>query len=85
MKVLIACDSFKGTFSSAKAGAIIKKGLERRGLADVSVCPVSDGGDGFGSVIAHAEGAREVKANVKDAFFGETVAEYHFIGEDAYM
>ena len=85
MKVLIACDSFKGTFSSAKAGSIIKKGLEKRGIHDVSVCPVSDGGDGFGSVIAHADGARQVSANVKDAFFGETAAEYHFIGEDAYI
>ncbi|MBO4501486.1 MAG: glycerate kinase, partial [Clostridia bacterium] len=85
MKILIACDSFKGTFSSAKAGAIIKEAFAHGGLYDVSVCPVSDGGDGFGSVIAHAEGAVSYTANVKDAFFGETAAEYHVINGDAYI
>ena len=51
----------------------------------MEVCPVSDGGDGFGSVIARAEGAEKRTAKVKDAFFGETEAEYHIINGDAYV
>ncbi|MBO4795168.1 MAG: glycerate kinase, partial [Clostridia bacterium] len=83
MKILVACDSFKGSFSSAKAGDIIRSGLIEGGLPNVEVCPVSDGGDGFGSVTARAEGAEKRTAKVKDAFFGETEAEYHIINGDA--
>jgi len=85
MKILIATDSFKGTFSSAAAGAIMKRAFAERGLYDCAVVPVSDGGDGFGSVASHAEGAQSVKATVKDAFFGTTEAEYHIINGDAYI
>ncbi|MBQ6043765.1 MAG: glycerate kinase [Clostridia bacterium] len=85
MKILVACDSFKGSFSSAKAGDIIRSGLIEGGIREVEVCPVSDGGDGFGSVTARVEGAEKRTAKVKDAFFGETEAEYHIINGDAYI
>lgn len=53
MNVLIVVDSFKGTFSSARAAAFLKEGvLEAFPEASVRVIPVSDGGEGFLDALA---------------------------------
>ncbi len=44
--VLVAPDSFKGTFSAAKVAGAIGRGLERAGLMPPDLCPVADGGEG---------------------------------------
>ncbi len=85
MRILIATDSFKGTFSSAEAGEIIRSAFSDTGVPGAEVCPVSDGGDGFGDVVAVTKGAIARKARVKDPFFIETEAVYHMIGGDAYI
>ena len=46
MRLLLAPDSFKGTFSAAKVAGAIGRGLERAGLMPPDLCPVADGGEG---------------------------------------
>jgi glycerate kinase len=44
--VLVAPDSFKGTFSAPQVAGAIGRGLERAGLLPPDLCPVADGGEG---------------------------------------
>ena len=44
--VLVAPDSFKGTFRAAEVAAAIGRGLERAGLMPPDLCPLADGGEG---------------------------------------
>ncbi|MDO4501318.1 MAG: glycerate kinase [Erysipelotrichaceae bacterium] len=46
MKVLIAIDSFKGSLSSLEAGKAIKEGIQEVMNAEVTICPIADGGEG---------------------------------------
>ena len=59
MTVLIVPDKFKGTLSAREAAQAIAEGWARRRPDDtLQLLPMSDGGDGFGEVIAgllHAE------------------------------
>jgi glycerate kinase len=54
--VLVAPDSFKGTFSAAEVAAAIGRGLERGGLVPPDLCPVADGGEGTSTVLLTALG-----------------------------
>ena len=47
MKVVVACDSFKGSLSSLEAGEAIKSGV-LKAIPDAEVCvrPLADGGEG---------------------------------------
>ena len=45
-QVLVAPDSFKGTFRASQVAAAIGRGLERAGLMPPDLCPVADGGEG---------------------------------------
>ena len=64
LRVLIVPDKFKGTLTAAAAAHAIAEGWRRRRPDDtLTLLPISDGGDGFGSVLAErlsAEG-RSVK------------------------
>ncbi|WP_028058065.1 glycerate kinase [Candidatus Solirubrobacter pratensis] len=44
--VLVAPDSFKGTFRASEVAGAIGRGLERAGLMPPDLCPVADGGEG---------------------------------------
>ena len=44
--VLVAPDSFKGTFNAAQVAGAIGRGLEQAGLMPPDLCPVADGGEG---------------------------------------
>lgn len=45
-QILVAPDSFKGTFRASEVAAAIGRGLERGGLMPPDLCPVADGGEG---------------------------------------
>ena len=44
--VLVAPDSFKGTYRASQVAGAIGRGLERAGLMPPDLCPVADGGEG---------------------------------------
>lgn len=64
--VLVAPDSFKGTFSAAQVAAAIGRGLERGGLTPPDLCPVADGGEGTLAVLLTALGGETAGAIARD-------------------
>src|SRR3954462_14096635 len=64
--VLVAPDSFKGTFSAAQVAGAIGRGLERAGLMPPDLCPVADGGEGTLDALLTQLGGDLVAAEVTD-------------------
>jgi glycerate kinase len=61
MRVLIAPDKFRGSLTSRKAAEAIARGvLAADASANVDLCPMSDGGEGFVDVMLGALGGRVV-------------------------
>ena len=68
LRVLIAPDKFKGTLTGEQAAQAIAKGWRRvRRGDDLEVLPISDGGEGFGAVMAGLLNARECRIRTVDA------------------
>ena len=69
--ILVAPDSFKGTFSALEVTAAIARGLESAGRP-VDPCPVADGGEGTLEVLVGALGGEILTAHVEDPL-GRTI------------
>jgi glycerate kinase len=65
MRVLVAPDSFKGTFTAAQVAGAIGAAVEAAGDQAVR-CPLADGGEGTMAVLASALGGVERTATVAD-------------------
>lgn len=63
--ILVAPDSFKGTFTASRVSDAIAAGLAKAGLP-VDRCPVADGGEGTLEVLASAFDAELTSAVVSD-------------------
>src|ERR671914_154446 len=64
--VLVAPDSFKGTFSAPQVAGAIGRGLERAGLMPPDLCPVADGGEGTLDALLPQLGGEVVGVEVRD-------------------
>jgi glycerate kinase len=64
--VLVAPDSFKGTFRASEVAGAIGRGLERAGLMPPDLCPVADGGEGTLDALLPGLGGEVVAADVHD-------------------
>lgn len=86
MKILIAPDKFKGTLSAGRVCELIEAGI-RQVLpdADITSCPVADGGDGFAEVMAGQLGGEWVECRAQNAMGRNLVARYALCGETAVM
>ena len=73
--ILVAPDSFKGTFSSPEVAAAIGRGLEAAGH-DVDLCPIADGGEGTLLALAPALGLELGTATVTDPLGRPVQAEF---------
>jgi glycerate kinase len=73
--VLVAPDSFKGTFSAAEVASAIGSGLERAGHP-VDLCPVADGGEGTREALTEALGGEAVRVGVSDPLGRSIEAEF---------
>jgi glycerate kinase len=69
--ILVAPDSFKGTFRAADVAAAVGRGLEAGGWP-VDLCPVADGGEGTLELLLSALGGEAVTAAVQDPL-GRTI------------
>jgi glycerate 2-kinase len=73
--VLVAPDSFKGTFSATEVAAAIGRGLRAAGRP-VDLCPVADGGEGTLDALAVALEAQRRSAEVTDPLGRAIEAQY---------
>lgn len=86
MRILIACDKFKGSMSAAEACAAIARGLtggsgSGAGGVEIIQRPVADGGEGMSETICSALGGDWIECSARDPL-GETVmAGYGWIEE----
>ena len=64
--VLVAPDSFKGTYRASEVAAAIGRGLERAGLLPPDLCPVADGGEGTTDALLPALGGETTAAPAHD-------------------
>ena len=77
LKVLIVPDKFKGTLTAPAAAAAIARGWQRIRPGDsLDLLPMSDGGDGFGEVMAGLLGARAQRVATVDAAHRRSTARW---------
>jgi glycerate kinase len=77
--VLVAPDSFKGTFRAAQVAGAIGRGLERAGLMPPDLLPLADGGDGTLDALLVNLGGETVSATVRDPLGREIEAGYGLV------
>jgi glycerate kinase len=77
-QVLVAPDSFKGTFTARQVARAIGRGLEAAGVR-AELCPVADGGEGTMATLVAALGGRVSRAAVRDPLGLLVDAEYGLI------
>jgi glycerate kinase len=79
-RALVACDSFKGTFSAAEATGAIARGL-RAGGRDAGELPIADGGEGTMDVLVTALGGEVRSAKVTDPLGRPVDASYALLSD----
>jgi glycerate kinase len=65
MRVLLACDKFKGSLGAVEACEAVRAGLPAEWECDP--CPIADGGEGFVDAMLAARGGERVAAACHDA------------------
>jgi glycerate kinase len=78
--VLVAPDSFKGTFSAEQVAGAIGRGLARAGLP-VDLAPVADGGEGTMAVLRERLGGEIVTVRASDPLGREIAASFALLGD----
>ncbi|WP_018625906.1 glycerate kinase [Niabella aurantiaca] len=84
MKIVIAPNAFKNSLPAAGVAAALEEGIRLSGYAgELNCCPVGDGGDGTGSLLAQYLGAAILPAAVADPL-GRTIdASFGWVRETA--
>ena len=77
--MLVAPDSFKGTFRAAQVAGAIGRGLERAGLMPPDLLPLADGGDGTLDALLVNLGGETASARVLDPLGREIEAGYGLV------
>lgn len=78
MKILIACDKFKGSLSAQDACEAIAAGLPDH---ECELCPIADGGEGFVEALLAATSGKKIMAQCRDAVGREVAAEYALLDD----
>lgn len=82
MRVLIAPDKFKGTLTAAQVAAAIRTGLRRaQPTWKTTLCPLSDGGEGFVDCLVQATGGRKRHVATVDAIGRPKRSAYGILGD----
>jgi glycerate kinase len=78
--VLVAPDSFKGTFSAQRVAAAIGRGLERAGLP-ADLAPVADGGEGTMAILLERLGGETITVGARDPLGREIPASFALLAD----
>ena len=85
MRIVIACDKFKGSVSAVEACKAVRDGLRAGGVeAEFELCPIADGGEGFVAAMVGALGGSWEECKVVDPMGRKVLAKYGVckVGED---
>ncbi len=86
MKILAACDSFKGTLTSPQACEVICNAFKSVSPEyEAAMCPVADGGEGTVNAMACALGGEIITVNVCGPFMQRVDAHYCLAGSTAVL
>jgi glycerate kinase len=80
--ILVAPDSFKGTFGAAEVAAAVGAGLRAVGR-EVDLCPVADGGEGTLDALVQGLGGELRSARVSDPLGREMEASFGWVEDGA--
>ena len=78
--VLVAPDSFKGTFTAHQVAAAVGAGLARAGLR-ADIAPVADGGEGTMAVLLERLGGMVLSARASDPLGRAIEAQFALLGD----
>lgn len=82
MRVLIACDKFKGTLSAGEVAGIIRRELSNAlPGAEFDLCPIADGGEGTTEAVITALNGEWVECATVDARGRSLMARYGWLAE----
>lgn len=82
MKVAIAIDSFKGSLSTFQSGEAVTRGIRRvYEDAEVTVCPLADGGEGTVDAIVAGCGGEKISIEATGPLGNRISCDYGFIAE----
>ncbi len=77
MRVLVAIDSFKGSLSSLQAASAVKEAvLKAQKNAEVTICPIADGGEGTVEALSLGLGGNIIEATVMGPLEENVTAKY---------
>ncbi len=85
VKVIIACDSFKGSLTAAEATASVAVGVKEILGKNASVCeiPIADGGEGTAAIITHALDGKMVTCMASDPLGRLVECSYGMAGDNS--
>lgn len=82
MNILISIDSFKGSMTSMQAGNAAKKGILRAVPdADITICPLADGGEGTTDALIEGMGGEKIELTVTAPLGEKTGCYYGWLDE----
>ncbi len=84
MKILVACDSFKGSLTSLEIGKILKEELSKKNH-EVDFIAISDGGEGFLDVIEQNVKCTKYTISAPNAIGKIKEASYLYCDETVYV
>jgi glycerate 2-kinase len=79
-RVLVAPDSFKGTFGAEEVAAAIGRGVEGAG-GEADPCPLADGGEGTAAILLNALGGEWVEREVTDPLGRPVTARFALLAD----
>ncbi len=84
MKILIACDKFKGSLTASEACKAIAEGLREGSKSEsleIRTFPIADGGEGIAEAILTAKGGRWIKRSVRGPMGDSVEAAYALLDD----
>ena len=83
MDVMVLIDSFKGSMTSMEAGNAARDGVLRvYPHANVTVCPLADGGEGTTDALIEGLGGRKVELSVTGPMGSRVKAYYGILADE---
>ncbi|MCA2959822.1 MAG: glycerate kinase [Silvanigrellales bacterium] len=79
MRVVLALDKFKGTFTARQACELLAEGIRHRNpKIEVIIRPMADGGDGTAAILTDALGLEGMRVSVPDLLGKMTEVQVHW-------